>query len=370
MHILFTVNSAWNVWNFRMPIINALICDGHDVTVLAPIDDCVSDLESAGCRFIPQSIDVKGLNPFDGIKWMLKFKKVRLQERPDIVLSYTIKNNIFGAIASKVCKIPFIPNVTGLGTAFISGGLLQKVAELLYKKAFAFLPCVFFQNIDDLDLFLERRLVQAKQAHLLPGSGIDLTKFAPVEYPSELAGVVFLMISRVLSDKGIFEYVEAARIVKAKWPHARFQLLGSIEATNRSAIDKEIVQSWQEEGIIEYLGKVNDVRPYISSSHIVVLPSYREGAPRALIEASAMARPILATNVPGCRMIVDDGHTGLLCEARSSESLAKRCFDFLRLSHNEKFIMGTAGRIKMEACFDQKHVVKAYRDQIRSAVLN
>ena len=370
MHILITVNAAWNVWNFRRPIVEALITDGHNVTVLAPADESVANLEGIGCRFISLDMNVKGLNPLEGLKLMQQFKMTFRDERPDVVLSYTIKNNIFGAMAAKACNISFIPNVTGLGTAFLSIGLLQTVAELLYRKAFGSLSCVFFQNADDSDLFLKRRLVQESQVHLLPGSGIDLDYFAVSVYPTQIELPTFLMIARLMRDKGIIEYVEAARLVKVRWPHARFQLLGAFDTANWTAIDAVTVQSWHDEGTIEYLGSTDDVRPFIAASHCVVLPSYREGAPRTLIEAAAMARPLIATDVPGCRSVVEDGTTGLLCEARSSKSLAATCLSFLGLSRNEGFAMGRAGRVKMEVEFDQSIVVEAYRDAISSAIAN
>jgi glycosyltransferase involved in cell wall biosynthesis len=368
MHILMTVNAAWNIWNFRRPIVEALIADGHRVTVLAPADDSVTNLESIGCRFLPLKMDVKGLNPLQDLKLMQRFKRIFRSERPDVVLSYTIKNNIFGAMAAKACNTPFIPNVTGLGTAFLSGGLLQTVAEGLYRQAFAPLSHVFFQNSDDRDLFLERRLVHPMRVGLLPGSGIDLDRFAVAEYPAAIQAPVFLMIARLLRDKGVEEYVAAARLVKAKSPDTRFQLLGAVDAANRTAIDGATVKSWQDDGSIEYLGTTVDVRPHIAAAHCVVLPSYREGAPRTLIEAAAMARPLIATDVPGCRSVVEDGVSGLLCEVRSGESLAAACLSFLGRSREEQTAMGRAGREKMETEFDQALVVQAYRDAITSEI--
>jgi glycosyltransferase involved in cell wall biosynthesis len=211
--------------------------------------------------------------------------------------------------------------------------------------------------------------VKSKQTHLLPGSGIDLERFSAAEYPSEVKTPVFLMIARLLRDKGVEEYVAAARLVKAKSPDTRFQLLGTVDAANRTAIDGATVKSWQDDGSIEYLGTTDDVRPHIAAAHCVVLPSYREGAPRTLIEAAAMARPLIATDVPGCRSVVEDGVSGLLCEVRSGESLAAACFSFLGRSLEEQTAMGRAGREKMETEFDQAFVVQAYRDAIASEIL-
>jgi glycosyltransferase involved in cell wall biosynthesis len=365
MKVLLTVNAAWNIWNFRRPIVEALLDDGHKVIILAPKDDAVPKLEALGCSFYHLEMNVKGLNPLQEPKTLLRLYRHFSNLQPDVILSFTIKNNIFGAISAKSAGIPFIPNVTGLGTAFLSGGFLERVAITLYKTAFRKLPAVFFQNEDDRNLFLERGLVTDHQARCLPGSGIDLDRFAATAYPSEGGAPHFLMISRLLRDKGVLEYVGAARRVKAQHSGARFQLLGATDSENRTAIDRETVQSWEREGVIEYLGTVEDVRPMIEAAHCVVLPSYREGAPRTLIEAAAIARPLIATDVPGCRAVVDNGKTGFLCEARNEESLAAACEAFMALSSEERAAMGRAGRAKMEREFGQSIVLEAYRTVLR-----
>lgn len=361
MRILMTVNAAWNIWNFRRPLVEALMGDGHQITVLAPRDDAVPDLERLGCRVRPLEMSVKGLNPIEDLKLQLRFGRIFREERPDAVLSYTIKNNIFGARAAKPANVPFVPNVTGLGTAFLSGKLLQTVTEQLYRRSFAALPVVFFQNEDDRDLFLDRRLVRADQARLLPGSGIDLQRFTPAPMPAPEDPPVFLMIARLLRDKGVLEFVEAARVLKASHPRARFQLLGAVGSENRSAINSPTVDAWVAEGVVEYLGTTADVRPAITAASCVVLPSYREGAPRTLIEAAAMARPLIATDVPGCRAVVDRDVSGFLCDVRSAESLAAAMQRFLGLSSKVQQAMGAAGRTKMVREFDQALVVDAYR---------
>lgn len=361
MHILMTVNAAWNIWNFRRPLVEALSGDGHRITVLAPPDDAVPELERLGCRVRPLEMSVKGLNPIEDLKLQRRFGRIFREERPDAVLSYTIKNNIFGARAATPADVPFLPNVTGLGTAFLSGKLLQTVTEQLYQRSFATLPVVFFQNEDDRDLFLARGLVHAEQARVLPGSGIDLQRFKPCPMPAPEEPPSFLLIARLLRDKGILEFVEAARRVKARHPRARFQLLGAVGSENRSAIDRLTVDAWLAEGVVEYLGTTADVRPAIAAASCVVLPSYREGAPRALIEAAAMARPLIATDVPGCRAVVDRNVSGFLCDARDAESLAAVMERFLVLSPKAQEAMGAAGRAKMEREYDQALVVAAYR---------
>ena len=366
MHVLMTVNAAWNIWNFRRPVVEALINDGYKVTVLAPYDKSVPDLERLGCRFLHLKMNLQGLNPIDDLRLARRFMRVFRQERPDIVISYTIRNNIFGAWVARVIGIPFLPNVTGLGTAFLNGSLLKTVSEYLYRQSFKALPIVFFQNADDSALFIEHAMIRREQVRLLPGSGIDLLYFAPAPMPCVGEPPTFLMIARLLRDKGVLEFIDAARQVKATHPDARFQLLGAVDSANRSAIDAATVQRWVAEDVVEYLGTTSDVRPAIAAASCVVLPSYREGAPRTLIEAAAMARPVIATDVPGCRAVVDRDLSGFLCEVRSAKSLAATMNQFIAFSPESSAAMGQAGRAKMEREYDHAYIVQAYREAISS----
>lgn len=363
---MITVNAAWNIWNFRRNLVTALLDDGHQVTVLSPADGYEAQLREMGCRFICLSMDPSGLNPLRDLGVFQRISNVFTSERPDVVLSFTIKNNLYGAIVAKRLRIPFIPNVTGLGTAFLSRGSLQFVAENLYRAAFRSLPVVFFQNDDDAELFVHRRLVRSGQVRVLPGSGIDLQHFAPADYPPDKAPT-FLMIARLLRDKGVGEFVEAAKIVRARRADSRFQLVGAAGADNRSAFSLAEVRTWEKSHGIEYLGPLADVRPRIAAAHCVVLPSYREGAPRTLIEAGAMARPLIATDVPGCRDVVDHEVSGLLCAPRDSNALAEACLRFLSLPRKVRVKMASAARAKMERGYDQKIVIDAYREAITSS---
>ena len=363
LHVVLTVNAAWNIWNFRRALVAALLKDGHRITILAPEDDRVAHLRSLGAEFRPLAISGKGLNPLEGPGLYRSYNAAFRALRPDCVLGFTIKPNLFGAMAARTQGIAFIPNVTGLGTAFLSGGLLQFLAERLYTRAFRGLPVVFFQNADDRDLFVARGLVTPAQARLLPGSGIDTEYFAPAPLPD--GPPIFLMIARLLRDKGVREYADAARAIRAEHPRAEFRLLGPVGTANRSAIGRAELDSWCREGIITYLGTTADVRPAIAGAHCVVLPSYREGAPRTLIEAAAMARPLIATDVPGCRAVVEHGRTGLLCAPRDADALAAAFRRFLALPAAEQAAMGTAGRAKMVAEYDQAHVIAAYRQALQ-----
>jgi glycosyltransferase involved in cell wall biosynthesis len=358
MHVLLTVNAAWNVWNFRRPVLDALRARGDRITVLAPPDGAEAHLLRGGAQYVPLAMDVRGLNPLHDAALAWRMDRHFHTQAPDVILSWTIKANIFGALAARRRGIPFIPNVSGLGTAFLSGGALQRLVEGLYRIAFRGLDTVFFQNPEDRNLFLARGLVHEGQAYLLPGSGIDLVRFAPAPWPE--GPPVFLMIARLLRDKGVIEFVQAARRVRAIHPQVRFQLLGAAGVANRSAIHPDTVADWVAEGAVEHLGTTDDVRPAIAAAHCIVLPSYREGAPRTLIEGAALARPLIATDVPGCRQVVEEGQTGLLCRIRDADSLAEACLRLLSLPVPARAAMGQAGRRKMEAEYDEQLVVAAY----------
>jgi glycosyltransferase involved in cell wall biosynthesis len=366
LHVMITANAAWNIWNFRRPIVQSLLAAGHRVTILAPSDDVLPELERIGCAVVPLTMDVRGLNPVADLALVRRFRAIFREQRPDVVLSFTIKNNVFGGLAARVAGVPFVPNVTGLGTAFLSGWLLQRIAETLYRMAFRGLRVVFFENDDDRALFEARGMLAPGQARVLPGTGIDLAHYAAVPMPEHAPDApVFLMVARLLRDKGVIEFVEAARRIKAEYPQARFQLLGPAGVQNRTAIHLDEVQRWVDEGIIDYLGTRTDVRPLLQAADCVVLPSYREGAPRTLIEASAMARPVIATDVAGCRAVVDADLSGFMCQPRDAESLAGAMRRFLQLSPEARAAMAAAARRKMEREFDEGIVIAAYHDAVR-----
>lgn len=367
-HVLLTANACWNVLNFRRPIVVALLAAGHKVTVLAPFDGDEAGLRDLGCAVEDLAMDVKGTSPRRDLALMFAYRRAFARLRPDAVLGYTIKPNIYGALAAKSLGLPFLPNISGLGTAFLSGTFMQSLVEILYRRALRRLDTVFFQNADDRDLFVDRGLVRADQCHLLPGSGIDLEHFAPSDLPGETP-VRFLMIARLIRDKGVVEYAEAARHLRLRGIPADCQFLGPMGVANRSAIDPDLLTRWQEEGLITYLGETTDVRPAIAAADCVVLPSYREGAPRVLIEAAAMGRPLVASDVPGCRDVVQDAQTGLLCAVRDGAALADAMARIIEMGPQARAQMGRAGRAYMAATYDQQKVVDLYVAQLAAAGL-
>lgn len=366
--VVISINTAWNIANFRGGLIRALIARGYEVIAIAPPDEYAECLIAMGCRFIPIGMDNKGANPLRDMALFFRFLRALRRERPVAFLGYTIKPNVYGSLAAQSLAIPVINNISGLGTAFIRNTWLTRVVKLLYRVALARSEIVFFQNDDDRRLFVERRLVRIEQVKMLPGSGIDLERFKPAE-PSEKApasaGLRFLLVARLLYDKGVGEYVEAARLVRRMRPEARFSILGFLDAQNRTAVQREELEQWVGEGIIDYLGTADDVRPFIAAADCVVLPSYREGTPRSLLEAAAMGKALIATNVPGCREVVDHGVNGLLCRVRDAPDLAARMTEFIDMAPPDRFAMGAAGRRKMEREFDERFVIRSYLEAMQ-----
>jgi len=307
-------------------------------------------------------INRAGMNPFADLKLFAEYRRLLRQLRPAAYLGYTIKPNVYGSLAAASLGIPALPNVSGLGTAFIRGGMLQSIVTRLYRFGFARAPVVFFQNDEDRRLFVERQIVRPGQARVLPGSGVDLAQFEPAPLPD--GPPVFLLIARLLRDKGVVEFVEAARALRSITPDARFQLLGPIDEGNRTAITRAELDSWTSEGVVEYLGTTDDVRPFIAAASAVVLPSYREGLPRSLLEGAAMGRPLIAADVPGCRDVVEEDVNGYLCAPRDADALAGAMRHLANLSEAEQLAMGKAARRRVQERFSEEIVVRAYLDVI------
>ena len=365
--VVIAANSSWNLVNFRGNIIAALQRRGYRVVAIAPRDEYSAGLEALGVEHRALDFRSAGISPLHDARLLLRYVALLRAIRPAIFLGYTIKPNIYGSLAARLLGIPAINNVSGLGTVFIKQGLITRVAVFLYRLALRRSATVFFQNEEDRDQFVAARMVAPRQARLLPGSGIDLERFTATAPPSG-QGFCFLLIARLLWDKGVQEYVDAARIVKRSHPEARFQILGFADVDNRTAVPRATLDRWVSEGLIDHLGATDDVRPFIAASDCVVLPSYREGLPRSLLEASAMARPIVATDVPGVRDAVDDRVTGLLCAVRSAPALAEAMLAMIALSPAERGAMGQAGRARVERGFGIDEVTRRYVDAIGDAL--
>jgi len=367
--IAIIINTTWNIYNFRKGLIQALQKEGYKVIAISPKDEYAKKLEEIGCKHFHIDIDNKGTNPIKDMKLILDYYKLFKKHNIDLVLGYTIKPNIYGSFASGLANIPIITNISGLGTVFLNNNFSSKIAKLLYKIALKIPKKVFFQNRDDLELFVKLNLVNKNKARVIPGSGIDTNKFFPATINKKDGKTKFLLIARLIRDKGVFEYIEAAKIIKEKYPNTEFAILGSFYLQNPTALTKEELKKWENEGIIKYLGVSDNIKDIIAQYDCIVLPSYREGLSRVLLEAASMAKPIITTNVPGCRDVVEDGVNGFLCEVKNSKSLSNAIEKFLTLSNEEREIMGQKGREKVIKEFDEKVVIDIYLEEIKN-ILN
>jgi glycosyltransferase involved in cell wall biosynthesis len=364
--LVIAANSAWNIANFRAPLIEALVEAGWEVVALAPDDGSIAVDSLRGTRFEAVSIDSSGTSVLRDGRLFMDYVRILRRLQPAAFLGFTVKPNVYGSLAAHMLGIKVINNVSGLGTAFMRPGLLNWVVRRLYHLALRRSARVFFQNPDDRDLFLAQSLVRARQAGLLPGSGVDLQKFRPIGKPRAAnAPFRFLFVGRLLRDKGLAEYAEAACLLRPSWPSVEFAMLGFADSDNRSAVPMAEVRRWQADNLVNYLGETDDVRPFLADCDCVVLPSYREGLPRSLLEASAMGKPMVATDVPGCRDLVLDGENGLLCEARSATSLASAMESMLKLPPARRAAMGRKARTIVEQRFDQSLVTQAYLEALR-----
>jgi glycosyltransferase involved in cell wall biosynthesis len=360
--ILLAANSTWNLVNFRSPIIRELRGRGFEVIAAASVDEWATTLEAMGVRVEPIEVDSGGFSPVADALLLIRYYRMIKSLAPAALLAFTPKPNIYGSIAARWAQVPVINTITGLGTGFLSGPLLRKLVVSLYRLALPSSARVFFHNDEDRELFLRLGLVRADQAAVVSGSGIDLQAFAPSDADVFDASPTFVFIGRLLRDKGVVEFAEAARLVKAQ-RSAHFQIVG-VPERHPKAVAPELAESWVREGLVDILGRVEDVRPHIRRADCVVLPSYREGLPRVILEASAMGKPVIAADVPGCRQAVDDGVTGLLCAARSSRALADVMLSILDMSREQRLEMGRKGREKAQREFSEESVVASYVEVI------
>jgi len=365
MKIAIVLNTSWNIFNFRMNFIKALQAEGHEIHTIAPVDHYTPYLKAAGCIHHKVKMDSRGANPVKDFALLVELGLIYRKLRPDVILHYTIKPNIYGTLAAAMLRIPVINNVCGLGTVFLKNNLTSAIAVFLYKVSFRFANKVFFQNPEDRELFLSKNLVLEKSSDLLQGSGIDLSRFTPSEY-SRNKQFTFLLISRLITDKGIFEYISAIKKLKEKGNNFKFQLMGSPDIKHKRGIKESIIKSWIAAGTVEYLGTTDDVRPFINGADCIVLPSYREGTPRTLLEAASSAKPIIATDVPGCHQVVEHGVNGFLCKLKDADDLAIKMNEMGNLDDGTLKQFGANGRIKMQLHFDEKLVIQKYFDALQS----
>lgn len=355
--ILILVNHDVVIYNFRKELVETLIQQGYEVFVSSPNGERIEALRALGCQVIETTVQRRGKNPFQDLFLLRTYVQLMKKIQPMCVLTYTIKPNIFGAIAASWLKIPCIATITGLGTAVENKSFLQVMTVSMYQFAFRRVAAVFFQNEENQQFFQQKKIARGKHI-LLAGSGVNLQEFyyAPLDVAKET--VDFLFIGRLMKNKGILEFVEAAKTIRSRFAHARFHVIGLVEDPKILAKVKAASQ------VIQYHGFVKNVKPFLLQSTCVVLPSYHEGMSNTLLEAAAMGRILIATNVAGCREIVDHTENGFLVEKQNVDDLVKKMEQLLLLSNDEKIQMSQAAREKVTQQFDRTIIVNRYIEEI------
>lgn len=358
--IAITLNSLWNIYNFRLPLIADIVKSGYEILVIAPKDTDDDKLKELGYEFIElKKLSRKGTNPFKDLALISELKQIYKANNVDLVLHFTIKPNIYGSIAANQLGIPSIAVVTGLGYTFLSTGISSKAAKLLYRYAFKRNNLTIFQNYDDQKLFIESGLVSKQKSDVVLGSGIDMQRFnnKNINYTRKNK---ILFVGRLLFDKGIRELLEGFQSTKDALPNVELNVVGDIDANNPSSLSNEDIQKYKSDNRIIFHGFSKDVRPFIEDSDVVVLPSYREGLPRTMLEAIAMARPIITTDVPGCREVIDDKINGYMIPVQDSKSLGEAITSFYNLSEEEFQQMGQHGHNMANTKFSCDVINKEY----------
>ncbi|WP_233879583.1 glycosyltransferase family 4 protein [Virgibacillus halodenitrificans] len=362
MKILVLANFGMGLYNFRKELLQELIKQNNEVYISLPNDEYVPKLKKLGCKFIETHLDRRGTNPFKDIKLLFDYVRLVKSINPDVVLTYTIKPNVYGGIACSITKTPYITNITGLGTSVENKGLIQKVTLMLYRLGLKKASCVFFQNETNRNFFIDNKIVKGN-TRLIPGSGVNLEEHKFEDYPNWDENIRLLFIGRVMKAKGVEELLKAAKMVKKEYPYVNFDLIGGTEENYNQQLDE-----LEKLDIVKYHGKQSNVHSFIKESHATILPSYHEGLANVLLESASSGRPVLASRVPGCIETFEDGRTGFGFEVKNVESLFKVISNFIKLPYEQKKAMGIAGRRKMEKEFDRKIVINAYLNEIKKTM--
>lgn len=360
MKILVLTNSLSGLISFRKEVIKSFIDKGHSVYIAAPESNRSEELKDIGARVLITPVDRRGTNPFHDFTLLLSYIKLLRLIRPDVVLTYTIKPNVYGGLACRLTGIPQIANITGLGTSLENVGLLQRISRSLYKFGLLKAKTVFFQNTGNLNYCISSGIVKPKQIKLLPGSGVNLQQFHVFDYPEDSV-IRFLYIGRLMQAKGTDELLWVAKQIKQEHFNIEFHIVGSYEDNYQ-----KVVEEYINDGIVVFHGAKDDVRPYIRDCSCLIHPSHHEGMSNVILEASACGRPVITTDICGCREAVDDGITGFLALPRDSKDLLLKVKRFAGLSLNDRKNMGIAARSKVEKSFDRNIVIESYLDEINS----
>lgn len=362
MKILVLSNNAMGLYKFRKELLEELINRDNEVYISLPNDEYVPKLQRLGCKFIDTCLDRRGTNPIKDLKLLSFYFKTIKCISPDVVLTYTIKPNVYGGIACGICRVPYLANITGLGTSVENKGLIQKITLDLYRVGLKKAACTFFQNEPNRLFFINKNIVKNK-TRLIPGSGVNLEQHNFEEYPEDNGIVRFLFIGRIMKAKGIEELLEAAKKVKVQYSNVKFDLIGGIEEDYTDQLAE-----LEKFGVVRYCGQQANVHSFIKEANATILPSYHEGTANVLLESAASGRPVLASKVTGCIETYDEELSGFGFEVKNVDSLVKTIVRFIKLPYDQKKAMGIAGRRKMEKQFDRKIVINAYIEEINNSL--
>lgn len=351
--ILILANYDVGLYRFRKELISELIHRNYEVSISLPEGDLIKNLKDLGCKYYETEVDRRGLNPLIDLKLIKRYFQIIKECKPSLIITYTIKPNIYGGLACRLLKVPYAVNITGLGTAFQKEGLLKKFVVFLYKLACKKAKVLFFENEENRQIFLKEKIVREEQTCLLMGAGVNIEEYQYTEYPGKNTPTRFLFIGRVMKEKGVDELFEAAKRIKKEYPEVKFDIVGPFEDDYG-----KVIAELDSEGVICYHGFQNDVKPFIAQSHCFVLPSWHEGMANTNLESAAMGRPLITSRIHGCMEAVIEGMSGFLCEKQNVESLYEAMKNFVELSHEERENMGRAGRRHMKDVFDKKKVVE------------
>jgi glycosyltransferase involved in cell wall biosynthesis len=364
--IVIVANTTWNIYNFRLNIIRKLISEGNEVIVMAPVDKFISYTEN-----IPEVVHIPirhlhrdSVNPIRDIRLLFELIGLYKKHKPDLILHYTVKPNIYGGLAARILGIPSMAVVTGLGYSLMHEGWINMITRLLYKLTLPLHQKVIFENMDDKAMFEKEHLVSRHKSLSIKGCGVDTQLFSPNGSLEESSVTTFTFIGRLLYDKGVKEFIEAAQLVKKHNPQVQFWLIGEIDKENPSSIRHDDLMKWIRDPDIHYHGATENIRKFIEKSDCVVLPSYREGMPRVIMEAMSMARPVITTDTAGCRETIEDQVSGFLIPVKDSVALAQAMNDFIALDSHAKKLMGQAGREKVLREFDDKIIADRLYDML------
>lgn len=357
MKILILANYDVGLYQFRRDLIESLL-KGNEIYISLPYGDLVPNLQEMGCTFIDTPLERRGMNPIRDINLFLFYWKMMRKLQPDLVITYTIKPNIYGSFASRLLAIPYAINITGLGTAFQHDGLLRKMVTCMYKLSSKKAKVVFFENCENQEIFIREKIVQGNQTCLLNGAGVNLSHFQFQDYPDgEITK--FLFVGRVMKEKGIEELFTAMNRLRSEGVPCSLDILGGYEEDY-----KDRIEACEKKGWLHYHGYQADVRPFIAQCHCFVLPSWHEGMANTNLECAASGRPVITSNIHGCMEAVEDGATGFLCEKQNADDLYRVMKQFTLLTFAQRQAMGLSGRKRMEALFDKRQVVEKTIDHL------